>query len=393
MRLGPLAVPAAAVRTRLEPLQVLTFAVRRRQKRRSGSKSPDSRPLRKHCTDIWESPQPDYAIQYSYRGHEGSRSGADRAPERVQKVSRVCREPAPGSQRQARELAAPGSRAGPTKGIVMFASVTRQLKRAMSAVKSVLAIAGTAAAALDPTLRSHLREGESIDGIEPLMLTLIRWIQSDHDRLEACEAEQRGAQRQLKKLRLRRDRRQEALYGLLLRIRGTFEDAFGQGTAAVYLGLDPRIGKLDPVAFRRQAQETASILADPGLTLPQPAVQGLWENPAQYAAQILELLDPYQSALDAIESQKREVEKTQKTKVDLLEQLGGRLTWSIRLFEAIYQLADLGFYADRLRLTVSSRPSAGEAAEASGEDKDSEAGSEEPAVAESSSAADSPSGG
>ncbi len=132
----------------------------------------------------------------------------------------------------------------------MFATVTKQLKRAMSAVKSVLAVAGTAAAALDPTLRSHLREGESLDGVEPLMLALIRWIQSDHDRLEKCEAKQRQAQRLLAKLRLRRNRRQEPLYGLLMRIRGTFEDAFGQGTAAVYLGLEPKMSKLEPVALR-----------------------------------------------------------------------------------------------------------------------------------------------
>ncbi len=78
----------------------------------------------------------------------------------------------------------------------MFASVTKQLKRAMSAVKSVLAVAGTAAAALDPTLKSFLQEGEGIDGVESLMVTLVRWIRSDNERLEECEAEQRRAERQ-----------------------------------------------------------------------------------------------------------------------------------------------------------------------------------------------------
>ena len=32
--------------------------------------------------------------------------------------------------------------------------------------------------------------------------------------------------------------------------------------------------------------------------------------------------------------------------------LRDRLTWSIRLFEAIYRLADLGFHAERLRLVA-----------------------------------------
>ena len=70
----------------------------------------------------------------------------------------------------------------------MFTSVTKQLKRAVGAMKSVLAIAGTAAAALDPRLKSYLREGEELNGLEPIQLTLVRWIEADHNRLEECEA-------------------------------------------------------------------------------------------------------------------------------------------------------------------------------------------------------------
>ncbi len=91
-------------------------------------------------------------------------------------------------------------------------------------------------------------------------------------------------------------------------------------------------------------------------------VRWIWESPAKYAAQIQEELTPFQDALDEIGSQKREVEKAQKAKLDLLAELGERLTWSIRLFEAIYRLAGLGFHADRLRVTSVSRPSSGEPA-------------------------------
>ncbi len=62
-------------------------------------------------------------------------------------------------------------------------------------------------------------------------------------------------------------------------------------------------------------------------------------------------MTPFQDSLDEIESQKREVEKAQKEKTDLLEGLNERLKWSIRWFEAIYQLAGLGFHADRLRVS------------------------------------------
>ncbi|MCP3961483.1 MAG: hypothetical protein GY719_26865 [bacterium] len=262
----------------------------------------------------------------------------------------------------------------------------------MSAAKSVLANAGTAADTLDPKLRSFLQEGESIDGIGSLMLTLVRWIEGDKERLEEHETEQRREQRKLKQLRIRRDRKQKTLYSRLLGIRQTFEDAFGKGTAAIYLGLEPGLIDLEPVALRRLARETVTVLDDPAFTTPVPAVQGLWANPTQYAEQILECLEPFEDSLDAIEAQKREVEKAQKARGDLLEEMRKRLKWAIRLFEAIYQLANLGFHADRLRLKVSSRPSSteqaageetgGDAAEADGDelaaDADEPADSSEP---------------
>ncbi len=246
----------------------------------------------------------------------------------------------------------------------MFTSVTKQVKRAVSVVKSVLANALTAAAALNPKLRSFLREGEQLDGLEPIQLTLVRWIQDDHNRLEDHEAAQRSALRKLKKLRMRRDNKQKTLYSKLLRIRKTFEDAFGDDTAAVYLGLGPKLAELEPQALRRQARETVAILRDPQFIPPAALVEGLWENPAQYADQIRDALTPFQEALDNVASQEREVEKAQKAKTDLLTELHDRLKWSIRFFEAIYQLAGLGFHADRLRVTVASRSSSEEPKEA-----------------------------
>ncbi len=239
----------------------------------------------------------------------------------------------------------------------MFSSITFQLKRAGSAVKSVLAIAGTAAATLEARLKPFLQEGEVLS-VELLMLALVRWIQGGHDQLEEREVRQLQAERKLKKLRLDRDLRQKALYGMLLRIRKTFDDAFGQGMAAIYLGLEAGMIDLDPVVLRRVAREAVRLLTDPAFAAPEPKFPGLWKNPAQYAEQIGEVLVPFETGLDEIEAQKREVEKAVMAKTELLAKLRDRLTWSIRFFEAIYRLTDLGFHADRLRLTVAARPSA-----------------------------------
>ena len=258
----------------------------------------------------------------------------------------------------------------------MFTSVTRQLKRAVGAVKSVLANAGSAAAALDPKLRSYLREGEQLDGMEPIQLTLVRWIEDDHQRLEAREAEQRAELRQLKQLRLSRDQVREILYSRLLRLRKTFEDAFGPGTAGIYLGLEPGLAEVEAQAFRRLARETVEILSNPELQTPEAVIDGLWQSPTLYADQIRDVLEPFQTILDQIEAQKRQVEKAQKARTELLAQLNERLKWSIHFFEAIYQLAGLGFHADRLRVTFASRPSSDEEPAADGEGEGDDQASE-----------------
>ncbi len=76
--------------------------------------------------------------------------------------------------------------------------------------------------------------------------------------------------------------------------------------------------------------------------------------------------------IDEIEAQKKVVDIALKAKTELLDELKDRLKWSIRLFEAIYQLAGQGFHAERLRLTVSARPSSDE------NDEKSKDGGEEP---------------
>ncbi len=168
------------------------------------------------------------------------------------------------------------------------------------------------------------------------------------------------------------------------------EDAFGQDTAAVYLDLGPRLSELEPQALRRQARETVTVLGDPQFSPPPALVEGIWENPEQYADQVRDALTPFQASLDEIESQKREVEKAQKEKTDLLEQLNERLKWSIRWFEAIYQLAGLGFHADRLRVSFTTRSSSEPPPATAGDGAGSDGGAQETGGGGSSDAVETP---
>jgi hypothetical protein len=231
----------------------------------------------------------------------------------------------------------------------MFRSVTRQIERARDVVASVVKLVTTVASALDPRLSSYLEEGESLNGMGAVQLALARWLDADHLELEKLEKAHRRALRKLKRLLLQRDELYQQLYGRMLRIRSTFEDAFGQGKAPIFLGLDPKMGKLKPLVLLRYAREAIEVLSNPELVTPQPVVAGLWENPLQYAEQIRTVLQPFETVLDQIDAQKMEVEVALKAKTEMLEVLQERLTWSIRFFEAIYHLAGLGFHAERLR--------------------------------------------
>ena len=248
----------------------------------------------------------------------------------------------------------------------MFRSVTRQIELARDVGASVLKLVQTVASVLDPRLSSHLGEGETLDGTGAIQLGLVRWLDADHLRLEKLEKAHRRALRALKVLRLQRDELQQVLYNRMLRIRGTFEDAFGQGKAPIFLGLDPKMGKLKPLVLMRYAREAIEVLSNPDLVIPEPVVAGLWEKPEQYAEQIRTALKPFETVLDAIDAQKREVEVALKAKTELLEELKDRLKWSIRFFEALYHLSGQGFHAERLLLSESSRPS-GEKTDEDGE--------------------------
>ncbi len=245
----------------------------------------------------------------------------------------------------------------------MFVSVTRQIELARDVGASVMKLVQAVASALDPTLSSYLEEGETLDGLGAIQLTLVRWLHADHLQLENLEKAHRSAMRTLRMLRLRRDELQQPLYSGMLRIRGAFEDAFGQGKAPIFLGLEPRMGRVKPLVLARYAREAIQVLSNPDLVLPKVIVAGLWEKPAQYAEQIRTLLEPFAAVLDEIDAQEMEVEWALRAKNDLLGELKDRLKWSVRFVEALYHLAGFGFHADRLlpKVPRSTEPSNDEA--------------------------------
>lgn len=241
--------------------------------------------------------------------------------------------------------------------ITMLRSVTYQLRRARDFVSSGVRMAATAATVLDPRLSAYLREGEVLDGLGPVQVALVRWVEDDHVRLREAEESHRAARRELTKLRERRDADAQDLYGIMVRVRGTFDDAFGRGTAPTYLGLDPGMGRVEPLVLQRYGDASVKILTDPGFSTPTPLVEGLWESPQVYAQQIGAALAALTTSLSAYDAQTREAEVALIARDELYAEVKTRLKWSIRFLEAVYHLAGLGAHAERLRTTFASRSS------------------------------------
>jgi len=196
-----------------------------------------------------------------------------------------------------------------------------------------------------------------LSGLGPVQITLVRWVEDDHLQLREKEEGYRATQRELTKLRKQRDGDAEVLYNTMLRIRQTFDDAFGVGTAPTYLGLDPGMARVEPLVLERYAEGSVKILVAPGFTTPPPQVEGLWQSPALYAQQIQAALTTLRITLAAYGSQKRDGDVALIERDTLYEAVKTRLKWSVRLLEAVYHLAGLGAHAERLRTTFASRPS------------------------------------
>lgn len=236
--------------------------------------------------------------------------------------------------------------------------VTRMLRRGRDVLSSVGRLAGRVASVLDPILGAYLREGEPRAGTEAFLIGMLRWLEDGLGVLVGLEHAHRGAVRELRLLRLVRDDWEGVLYERLLSVRRTFEDAFGPGTAAIYLGLGPKLGEASRDVLERFARHAVNALLSPRFSPPPPKVEGLWERPGRYAAQVLEALEGFEGSLAAITAQKRNVEVALVAKTEYLAELKDRLRWTTRFFEALYHLSGLGAHAERLRTTTPSRKSA-----------------------------------
>ena len=87
----------------------------------------------------------------------------------------------------------------------MLRSITYSLRRARDFVSSGVRMAAVAATVLDPRLSAYLREGEELNGLGPVQVAIVRWVEDDHVQLKVLEENNREANRELARLRDQRD--------------------------------------------------------------------------------------------------------------------------------------------------------------------------------------------
>ncbi len=233
----------------------------------------------------------------------------------------------------------------------IFRTITNAIRPVRRVLSGIRSFAEMTAQAFSRRIAGHLKEAEELPpGVLALLQRVVaRLIESSRDRLVEAERTLRNAQRAEEQVRTRRDRLAAGLYDRLLKARITFE-AFGKGTSARYLGLDPGLGAVDSQVLVRYAHEAVDVLTDPDFSAPEiKDLSAATLEAKEHVKEIQPKLDEIEAVMDELEDLKRVSELALKHKDQAREAFREVYTYGSRFQEAFYVLAGEKFHAQRLR--------------------------------------------
>ncbi|MCP3960350.1 MAG: hypothetical protein GY719_21105 [bacterium] len=233
---------------------------------------------------------------------------------------------------------------------------------------------------MDGVFLPWVQEGETPPSQEEYRQKLLgRWLQHVRQRVIATDEAHQASIRVERMLRFERDQGSSEILIRLRGIRNTFEKVYGEGKAAVHLGLSADFPE-DPVVLHRSGQRLVQMMSDPELELPEPEVKSGSIDPAELVQDLKPPVERMGAAFEQLAVQKRRTQLALKEKTeafDLARYAGGRVA---RYLEALSYLSGEDFHADRVRL--SSHVKVLEAAPEEEEDPDTESGEQVEAAGE-----------
>ncbi|MCP3959129.1 MAG: hypothetical protein GY719_14865 [bacterium] len=192
-------------------------------------------------------------------------------------------------------------------------------------------------------------------------------------------------------LRKQRDGLQEVLFDRYFKARHTIETLYGKSQGFELLAVSGETPR-DPTGLVNQVRETVEFLHEPKVEVSAPDLDGVQIDLSTIATQLGSGADELDTALVAIDRERKNGQTTRKAKNDAIAEFDRRYLWVGRALETYFNLAGMFELAERVRPStrrpgrraVDEKPEQG-SGEAQVEEETQEAPAETP-VSESSDA-------
>ncbi len=220
-------------------------------------------------------------------------------------------------------------------------------------------------------LSAVLAEGETVPDLEIIQILTGRLIAKARthmvtvDRVHLDEiVKDRGLRRQ-------RDKAAASLRRTVLRIRDSFDGAYGPGRCEEILGFGTRIPQ-DPMLLRQLAAAGIEYLTAPGFELPPMELEGVVWSPELFANQLQAPFESLGAAQTQLSREDRKSNKTIKRKNEAIRDFDDVYRRNAKFFEGLYTLVHEDLLAARVRPT-DRRPTPAESDESDASDESAEA--------------------
>jgi hypothetical protein len=207
--------------------------------------------------------------------------------------------------------------------------------------------AAEAAERLEPLLARVAPGGEPF-ALRRLQEALGLLLDDARRALEGADDAHREEERDDIDPRERRDRAAAELHRRLVQVRAACDSVYGPGAAVRVLGLRGRTAR-HPQALRLEARRVVDRLRDAGKPLPVPAGLAPRPDPEAWAAHLDEPLAELEALLRRVHRDRRARESTLVARHHALRRFDRTRSAVTGLLAALYRLADLDEYEERLR--------------------------------------------
>jgi hypothetical protein len=207
--------------------------------------------------------------------------------------------------------------------------------------------AAEAAERVEPLLARVAAEGEAF-GLQRLQEALGLLLDDARRALEVADGAHIEEERDDIAARERRDRAAATLHQRLVGVRAACDRVYGPGADTRLLGLRGRTAR-HPEELRLQARRVIHRLRDPEAPLPPPPALALAPDPSSWAAHLEGPLTDLETALRRVHRDRRARETTLCAKHEAIRRFDRTQSAVTSLLAALYRLAELDAFEERLR--------------------------------------------